>query len=119
MSAEDETKLCELLSEYHDVFSLEEDERGQTNLIEFSIDTVDDVLIFSRSVEEHIQHLRAVLECMRAAKLKPTKCKLLREEVEYLGHVITLNGLKPTTRHLNAVKVALQRKQEIAYSSNN
>ena len=66
---------------------------------------VDDVLIFSRSVEEHIQHLRAVLECMRAAKLKlkPTKCKLLREEVEYLGHVITPNGLKPTTRHLDAV----------------
>lgn len=41
VSAEDKTKLCELLSEYHDVFSLEEDERGQTDLIEFSIDTGD------------------------------------------------------------------------------
>ena len=66
---------------------------------------VDDVLIFSRSVEEHIQHLGAVLECMRTAKLKlkPTKCKLLREEVEYQGHMITPNGLKPT-RYLDTVR---------------
>ena len=67
---------------------------------------IDDVLVFSHSMEDHIQHLASVLERIRAAKLKlkPSKCRLLREEVEYLGHSITPNGLKPITRHLDAVK---------------
>ena len=49
---------------------------------------------------------RSSLECTRAAKLKlkPTKYKLLREEVEYLSHVAMPNKLKPTTCHLDAVK---------------
>ena len=38
---EDRAKLCELLFKYHDVFTLEEGERGETDLIEFSIDTGD------------------------------------------------------------------------------
>ena len=67
---------------------------------------IDDVLVFSCSMEDHVQHLVSVLERIRAAKLKlkPSKCRLLREEVEYRGHSITPNGLKPIMRHLDAVK---------------
>ena len=58
---------------------------------------IDDVLIFSCTMEEHVKHLRQVLERLRKAglKLKPTKYHFIRQAVEYLGHVITPDGLKP------------------------
>ena len=67
---------------------------------------IDDVLIFSRSIEEHLEHLRAVLECIRGAglKLKLSKCRLLREEVDYLGHMVTPDGLKPNCQLVEAVE---------------
>ncbi len=66
---------------------------------------IDDVLIFSETLEEHLLHLSTVLESVTGAglKLKFPKCKFLREEVEYLGHVITRDGLKPNPAHLAAV----------------
>ena len=67
---------------------------------------IDDVLIFSRSLEEHLQHLRRVLERLRSAnlKLKPSKCHFIRQEVEYLGHIITPDGLKPNPGRVEAVQ---------------
>ena len=52
---------------------------------------IDDILVVSSSLEEHIHHLQLVLERIITAnlKLKPSKCRFVREEVEYLGHVIT------------------------------
>ena len=66
---------------------------------------IDDVLIFSRTLEEHIEHLKSVITRLQESglKLKPSKCHFLREEVEYLGHVITPQGLKPTQRLTAAV----------------
>ena len=66
---------------------------------------IDDVLIFSRTLEEHIEHLKLVITRLQEAglKLKPIKCHFLREEVEYLGHVITPKGLKPTQKLTVAV----------------
>ena len=66
---------------------------------------IDDVLIFSRTLEGHIEHLKLVITRLQEAglKLKPIKCHFLREEVEYLGHVITPQGLKPTQKLTAAV----------------
>ena len=52
---------------------------------------IDDVLVFSQTLEEHLQHLKRVLEHIEEVglKLKPTKCQFARKEVEYLGHVVT------------------------------
>ena len=67
---------------------------------------IDDVLIFSRTIEEHIHHLCKVLEQLRSAnlKLKPTKCHFLRQSLEYLGHIITPTGLKLNPKQLEAVQ---------------
>ena len=67
---------------------------------------LDDVIVFSRSLDEHMEHLRAVFDWLRRAglMLNPSKCKLMCNEVEYLGHVVTKNGLKPNHRNLDAVK---------------
>jgi len=57
---------------------------------------LDDIIIFSRTVEEHLERLREVLERLKDAglKLKPSKCHLLRKSVGYLGHVISEHGVE-------------------------
>ena len=67
---------------------------------------IDDVLVFSPSLEKHVEHLERVITSLAKAglKLKPSKCKFVRSEVCYLGHVITPQGLKTSEEHLNAVK---------------
>ena len=61
---------------------------------------IDDVIVFSRTFEEHLQHLCAVIQRISDAglKLKPNKCHFIRQEVEYLGHLITPRGLKTNPR---------------------
>ena len=67
---------------------------------------LDDVLVFSRSLQEHLEHLQAVIERLVKAglKLKPAKCHFVRKELEYLGHVITRDGLKTNPRLVQAVQ---------------
>ena len=61
---------------------------------------IDDIVIFSRTLEDHIDHLRLVFERLveTGLKLKPTKCQFVRKEVGYLGHVITPQGFKTNPR---------------------
>ena len=67
---------------------------------------IDDVLIFSRNLDEHLQHLQLVINRLQNAglKLKPSKCHFMRKEVEYLGHLVTPQGLKTNPRLISAVK---------------
>ena len=66
---------------------------------------IDDVLIFSRSLEEHLRHIGQVLDRLQAAglKLKPGKCHFVCQQVEYLGHLITPKGLLPNPKEVSAV----------------
>ena len=66
---------------------------------------IDDILIYSRTLEEHLCHLRLVLERIQRAglKLKITKCAFVRQEVEYLGHVLTPDGLKTNPKLAQSV----------------
>lgn len=56
---------------------------------------LDDVIVFSATVDEHIQRLGAVLETLRVQNLKAKleKCCFLKTEVKYLGHVISKSGV--------------------------
>ena len=58
---------------------------------------LDDILICSKSFEEHLQHLQQIFERLRKAglTLKPKKCSFLRKQVIYLGHVISSSGISP------------------------
>ena len=66
---------------------------------------IDDILVFSCTMTEHVNHLCQVLERLRGAqlRLKPVKCHFLRQSIEYLGHVITPDGLKPSSKQVAAV----------------
>ena len=67
---------------------------------------LDDILVVGRTVEEHLDNLRKVFERLREAglRLKPKKCYFLREEVEYLGHVVSADGVRPDPQKLTAVR---------------
>ena len=58
---------------------------------------VDDVLIWSRTVEEHLQHVRAVLKALQAVgfKIHPTKSLFLADRLPFLGHMVTPDGREP------------------------
>ena len=67
---------------------------------------IDDILVFSRTLEDHIHHLRLVFERLveTGLKLKPAKCHFVRKEVEYLGHIITPQSLQTNPRLVAAVQ---------------
>lgn len=58
---------------------------------------IDDLIVFSASWEEHVVHVRRVLQMMRDANLKAkiTKCHFGMKEVTYLGHLVGVGGIRP------------------------
>jgi hypothetical protein len=59
---------------------------------------MDDILVYSKAPEEHEQHLRRVLQRLREHQLyaKPSECTLFTDTIEYLGHLITPEGIAET-----------------------
>ena len=64
-------------------------------LDKFVVVFIDNILIYSKSAQEHEQHLRVILEKLRAHKLytKFSKCKFWLEKVAFLGHILTAEGV--------------------------
>ena len=56
---------------------------------------VDDILIYSKSMEDHIEHLKEVFAILQANKLllKRSKCSFAQNQLEYLGHIISAQGV--------------------------
>ena len=67
---------------------------------------MDDLIIFSKSLNEHIQHLTLIFKKLREFNLKiqPDKSEFLRKDVEFLGHIITPSGIKPNPSKLKAIE---------------
>lgn len=58
---------------------------------------LDDVIIFASSLKDHESKIRSVFDRLRLnnLKLQPDKCEFMRHEVQYLGHIISEEGVKP------------------------
>ena len=67
---------------------------------------IDDVIIYSRTVEDHVSRLESVLQKLAEAglKLKPKKCHLFRTEVLYLGHIVSADGVSTDPEKVKAVR---------------
>ncbi|KAF4709532.1 hypothetical protein FOZ62_028685, partial [Perkinsus olseni] len=66
---------------------------------------LDDILVFSKSVEEHLDHLRQVFDALRAAglTLSGEKCSLGMSSVHYLGHTFGSGGMRPDPEKVRAI----------------
>ena len=67
---------------------------------------IDDIIVQGATFQEHLSNLRAVLDRLRSArlKLKPKKCNLAEQEVEYLGYVVSQDGLTTDPKKVEAVQ---------------
>ena len=77
---------------------------GKLNLT-YALIYLDDVIVFSRTKEEHLHHLRVVFSQFleHGLKLKPSKCHFLQDEITFLGHEISADGMKPGRANLKAI----------------
>jgi len=69
---------------------------------------LDDIIVFSHSAGEHVEHLREVFSALRGADLSlmAQKCHLFQEEVEYLGHIVGPGQLKVQDKNFRGLKEA-------------
>ena len=74
---------------------------------------LDDIIVTGKTEEEHMQNLQAVLQRIKeyGLRLCKEKCSFLQESVEYLGHVISSQGIHPSPKKTEAI-------QKIAESTN-
>ncbi|MCG8033371.1 MAG: DDE-type integrase/transposase/recombinase [Candidatus Thiodiazotropha taylori] len=75
-------------------------------LDKFTVAYLDDILIFSSTLEEHLAHIQSVFDKLRehGLRLKLKKCSFLKSETNYLGFVINEQGIKPEARKVNVIK---------------
>lgn len=67
---------------------------------------LDDLIIFSNTLEEHEERLMTVLKRLAdyGLKLSPGKCKFFQSSVKYLGHIISEHGIQPDPEKVSAIK---------------
>ncbi|MCF7184082.1 hypothetical protein L3H42_11335, partial [Corynebacterium sp. MC-13] len=72
----------------------------------FVIVFIDDILVYSRSEKEHVNHLRTVLGTLRHQKLyaKFSKYEFWLSSVAFLGHIIGADGVRVDSQKIEAVK---------------
>ena len=74
--------------------------------LNFAFGYLDDILVFSENIEEHLKHVPTLFERLCAANLKLTarKCSFLKKHIQYLGHLISGKGIEPVPEKLQDLK---------------
>ena len=73
---------------------------------------LDDILVYSATQEEHVEHVKQVLICLEKAglRLKPEKCEFHKKEVAFLGFTVGTNGIKMSEDKIRVIKEWKQPK---------
>ena len=71
----------------------------------FAMGYLDDIIIYSRSEKEHLEHLEEIFTRLKAAglKLKLEKCCFFKKHIQYLGHLISADGIQPLPEKLESI----------------
>ncbi len=74
--------------------------------LNFTFAYLDDVLIYSKDVDTHLGHLCQVFERFQQADLhlKKVKCDFFKKELQYLGHILSPDGIRPLPDKLSAIR---------------
>ena len=77
---------------------------GELNFI-YCLIYLDNLIMILQTTEEHLYHLCVVFDCLReySLKLKPSKCSLFREEINYLAHKVSKAGICPSDINVKAI----------------
>ncbi|CAF3652495.1 unnamed protein product [Rotaria sp. Silwood1] len=85
-------------------------QRVMNNLIatgrwDYIVIYLDDIVIFSHSLEDHKRHVNEILSILDAAhfKVSPSKCTIAVQKIEFLGHIITPTTVEPSSEKLQAI----------------
>ena len=78
----------------------------------FAFGYLDDILVYSTDMENHLEHLRSLFEKLRKAdlKLKEFKCNFLKKHIQYLGHIVSGEGITPLPEKLESIQKMLPPK---------
>ena len=73
--------------------------------LQYCIIYLDDIIVFSKTPEEHLTRLWAVFKKFKKAelKLKPSKCEFFKQKLTYLGHVVSKNGIQTDSKKVKAI----------------
>ena len=93
--------LCNMLAMFQ---RLMQNCLGKLNLI-YCLIYLDDIIVFSLMVKEHLHRLHVVFDQFREynLKLKPSKCSLFKEEINYLVYQVSKEGVWPSNSNLKAM----------------
>ena len=74
--------------------------------VNFTFAYLDDIIIFNRTAEEHLNHIKQVFEKLRSTHLsmKLSKCHFFTKEIQYLGHILSTKGIRPLPSKSQAIK---------------
>ena len=67
---------------------------------------LDDIIIFSKTEEEHLQHLEEIFVRLRkfGLKMKREKCSFFKKHIQYLGHLVSEKGFEPLPEKLESIR---------------
>ena len=77
---------------------------GKLNLT-YCLIYLDDMIVFSKTPEEHLWRIHVVFNCLQehGLKLKPSKCDVFKSEINYLAHHVSLKGVLPSKKNLESI----------------
>ena len=72
----------------------------------FAMGYLDDIIIFSKTEEEHLQHLEEIFVRLRkfGLKMKCEKSSFLKKRIQYLGHLVSEKGFEPLPEKLESIR---------------
>ena len=73
---------------------------------DFAMGYLDDIIIFSKTEEEHLQHLEEIFNRLRkfGLKMKCEKCSFFKKHIQYLGHLVSENGFELLPEKLESIR---------------
>ena len=67
---------------------------------------LDDIIIFSKTKEDHLKHIEIIFKKLKKAnlKLKESECNFFKKEIHYLGHLIPVSSIQPLPEKLESIR---------------